>query len=196
MLLFDKFPEVMVNQMGDKLKQCVQQAAALACDGHPVIGKAEFTVLVMKFGNNKVVYDTVAFLDKKISKMIDFDQAKSSYVEEKSIFVELLMHFESDKDLIRNEKIELLQEAFEARLTQERARVTAAREAKSEPTVYKTEAEVLQLETCYMDALNQVAPRTDLKGLSALEYCTMCIYYDSQPYPNQFLERVGEGDHG
>ena len=31
-------------------------------------------------------------------------------------------------------------------------------------------------------------------GLTALEYGTMCLYYDSQPYPSQFLERVEEGD--
>ena len=68
-----------------------------------MIGKAEFTVIVMKFGNNRTVYDAVAFLDKKISKMIDFDQAKSSFIEEKSIFVDLLMHISSDKDLVKNE---------------------------------------------------------------------------------------------
>ena len=32
----------------------------------------------------------------------------------------------------------------------------------------------------------------DLSGLSALEFATMCIYYDSQPYPLQFLERMSE----
>ena len=30
-----------------------------------------------------------------------------------------------------------------------------------------------------LDALNAVAPEKDLKGLSPLEYCQMCIYYDS-----------------
>ena len=63
----------MVSQMGDKLREVVIQAAALACDSHPWIGKAEFTVLCMKFGNNRSVYETVNYLDKKLSKMIDFD---------------------------------------------------------------------------------------------------------------------------
>lgn len=74
MLLFEKYPEVMVNQMGDMIKKEVIKAAALACDSHEKIGKAEFTVLCMKFGNNKTVKDTIAFLEKKVGKMIDFDQ--------------------------------------------------------------------------------------------------------------------------
>ena len=73
MILFEKFPEVAINQMGDLLKKAVEDAAALACDSHPTVGKAEFTVLVMKFGNNKVVQEAVLYLEKKISKMIDFD---------------------------------------------------------------------------------------------------------------------------
>jgi len=73
MILFEKFPEVMLNQMGDKIKLAVQAAASLACDSHPVVGKAEFCVLVMKFGKNRVVKDALDYLDKKVSKMIDFD---------------------------------------------------------------------------------------------------------------------------
>ena len=69
-----------------------------------------------------------------------------------------------------------------------------ARESKPEPTVHKTEPDVFQLEKCYRDALEQVAPEMDLHGLSTIEYGTMCLYYDSQTYPNQFLERVEEGD--
>ena len=72
----------------------------------------------------------------------------------------------------------------------------AAREAKHEPTVFKTELEVLQIEKCYADALSSVAPNLSTKGLSALEYCTMCIYYDSQPYPAQFLITNEEENEG
>lgn len=73
MLLFTKFSEVMVSQLGDQLKQAIIDAAIQACDSHPWIGKAEFSVLCMKFGNNQLVTKTVQYLEKKISKMIDFD---------------------------------------------------------------------------------------------------------------------------
>ena len=39
-----------------------------------------------------------------------------------------------------------------------------------------------------------VAPDTDLKDMTALEYCSMCIYYDSQPYPGKFVERCQENE--
>ena len=41
-----------------------------------------------------------------------------------------------------------------------------------------------------MEALAEVAPEKDLRALSALEYCTMCIYYDSQTYPSAWTDRV------
>jgi hypothetical protein len=34
MLLFEKFPEVMVNQMGDLIRKAIISAATLACDSH------------------------------------------------------------------------------------------------------------------------------------------------------------------
>ena len=74
MLLFAKKPDVMISQMGDKIRQVIMETATLGCDSHPWIGKAEFTVLCMKFGNNRIVTETINYLDKKISKMIDFDQ--------------------------------------------------------------------------------------------------------------------------
>ena len=40
-----------------------------------------------------------------------------------------------------------------------------------------------------------VAPGKNLKGLSVIEYCTMCIYYDSQPYPSNFIaDAIEESD--
>ena len=77
----------------------------------------------MKFGNNKFVQDSVKFLDKKISKMIDFDQSKSSIIEEISDFVELVMHLPSDRALLRAGRLERFQKALDARLLQERERV-------------------------------------------------------------------------
>ena len=89
--------------MGDNLKKAIEKAAALACDSHPIIGKAQFTVLCMKFGNSKLVKDQIVFLEKKVSKMIDFDQKKSSFIEERSLFSKLISNMSSEKDLIRNE---------------------------------------------------------------------------------------------
>ena len=74
MFLFTKKPEVLVSQMGDKLKEVTMEMGVLACDSHLSIGKAEFSVLCMKFGNNKSVCETINYLDKKVSKVIDFDQ--------------------------------------------------------------------------------------------------------------------------
>ena len=77
----------------------------------------------MKFGNNRVVQDAIKFLDKKISKMIDFDQSKSSIIEEISDFVELVMHLPSDRALLRADRLERFQKALDARLLQEKERV-------------------------------------------------------------------------
>ena len=108
MLRFTKYPEATVNQMGDKLREAVREAAVLACDSHPTMGKAEFTVLCMKFGSNKVVADAEHFLEKKVSKMIDFDQQRGSLAERRSVFTELILHMESEADIIREQKLELL----------------------------------------------------------------------------------------
>lgn len=105
MLLFTKKPDVMVSQMGDKLQEVVMETAALACDSHPWIGKAEFTVLCMKFANNRHVSETVNYLDQKLSKMIDFDQQMSSFLEKKSVFTELIMHMQAENELICNAEV-------------------------------------------------------------------------------------------
>lgn len=179
--------------MGDRLKKTIMDAAVLACNSHTRIGKAEFSVLAMKFSNNRVVKDVIYYLDKKISKMIDFDQHKSSFIENKSPFTQMIMHCHKEDDLVRDHNICKLQRAIQANVDLENKRVSEARKAKTEATVYKTVAEVLQIEKCYSDALALVAPEKATLGFSALEYCTMCIYYDSQPYPVQFIEACMDG---
>ena len=89
------------------------------------------------------------------------------------------MHMRKESDLVRGMQLERLIQAIDENVKVERARVRAALKAKSEPTVKKTEPEILNLEACYVEALNAVAPEKDLKGLSPLEYCQMSIYYDS-----------------
>lgn len=149
MLLFDKFPEATVRQMGARLKQAVQQSAVLACISHPVARKADFVVYVMKFGNNRVVQDAIKYLDKKISKMIDFDQTKSSVLEETSIFVELVMHLPSDRALLRADQLEFFQKVLNARLMQEKDRIVNICKHRPEGSVHKVAEEVFQLEQCY-----------------------------------------------
>ena len=73
--------------------------------------------------------------------------------------------------------------SIDAKVDLEKKRAIVAREAKTETTVYKTEPEIVQLDKCYEEALAEVAPDVHTGGLTALEFCTMCIYYDSQPYP-------------
>ena len=101
----------------------------------------------------------------------------------------------SDKDILCDMKLEQLQRTIDDKILQEKKRSVSAREAKTSPTVYKIESEVVQIEKCYADALAEVAPGQDTMGLSALEYCTMCIYYDSQPYPIQFIEKIIEDEN-
>ena len=73
MLLFAKFSEAELNQLGNTLKAAIEESAVLACDSHPTIGKAEFSVLCMKFCNNQIVKKAMNYIDKKVGKMIDFD---------------------------------------------------------------------------------------------------------------------------
>ena len=105
----------------------------------------------------------------------------------------MIMHCQSEKDLVRDLNIRRLIEAIDANIERENKRIKEAREAKTEPTVFKTEPEVMQIEKCYADALASVEPSKSTLGFSALEYCTMCIYYDSQPYPVSFIEKCIDG---
>ena len=57
----------------------------------------------MKFGNSRIVKDSLSFLEKKVSKMIDFDQQKSSYIEERGIFADIIKNMSSESDLVKNE---------------------------------------------------------------------------------------------
>ena len=88
-----------------------------------------------------------------------------------------------ESDLVRNEKVGDLEAAISERIASEKARIAAARASStavdSAVYDYKTETEVFRLEQCYSEALDSVASNQDRKGLSAIEYCTMCIYYDS-----------------
>ena len=126
--------------------------------------------------------------------MVDFDQQKSNIVEQRSVFTELILNFSSERELVRDYKLELLEQAIEEKVEVEKNRVQAVRDANQDESVWKSEPEILQLEQCYVDALSVVAPEVDLKGLSALEYCTMCIYYDSQPYPNAWVDQIEEDE--
>jgi len=133
----------------------------------------------MKFGNNVMVKKTVEYLEKKISKLLDFDQNKSLFIERQSPFTELVLHLRSEEDLISGVQLETLINTIEQKVEIEKKRSIAAREAKTVRTEYKTELEIVQLDKCFEEALAEVAPGKDLGGLSSLEYCTMCIYYDS-----------------
>ena len=123
--------------MGDKLKEVTMEMGVLACDSHPSIGKAEFSVLCMKFGNNKSVCETINYLDKKVSKVIDFDQQMSDILETKSIFTELILHFQSDSQLIRGKELDLLEKHILLLIEAEKERVKAIREARTEHWVEK-----------------------------------------------------------
>ena len=112
----------------------------------------------MKFGNSQLIQDAVQYLEKKVSKLLDFDQNKSSMVERKSMFSELVMRVPRISALIRNEQIEELRKAVDDEIKQERIRIKQVRDAKTEVTVYKTEGEVLQIEQCYANALAKIAP--------------------------------------
>ena len=100
MLLFAKFAETELNQMGDTIKTALIEAASLACDSHIQIGKAEFAMLCTKFGKNKIVTKTLDYIDRKVGKMIDFDQNKSVYIEQASPFNEFIMRMRDENDLI------------------------------------------------------------------------------------------------
>ena len=117
--------------MGDRLKEVIMEMGVLACDSHPSIGKAEFSVLCMKFGNNKSVCDAINYLDKKVSKVIDFDQKMSDILEKKSIFTELILHFQSDSTLIRGEELDLLEKHILLLIETEKERIKALREIRT-----------------------------------------------------------------
>jgi len=65
----------------------------------------------------------------------------------------MVMHMDDEYGLVGGMQLERLIKTIDANFDAEKARAVAARNAKSEPTVYKTEPEIVQLEKCYADAL-------------------------------------------
>lgn len=48
--------------------------------------------------------------------MLDFDQAKGSMIEQRSPFLEILLHMTSEDDLIRDSQVEKLQIAIDDKI--------------------------------------------------------------------------------
>ena len=151
---------------------------------------SEFSLLCMKFSNNRVIENPLKFIEKLISKMFEFELSKAQVVDEKSIFNQMLNRFSSLSALITGSDVEKLKSLIHQNVKQELARVKEVR-ADSKNFIgsksgTKIQLEILKLEEAYRQAIQEVAPGKDLKGLSNVEYCSMCIFFDSQPFTDDF----------
>ena len=116
--------------------------------------------------------------------MFEFELAKTAFhIDKRSPFTQMVNRFDSLDQLVTGCKLSTLQKLIEEKLKEEHARVNAVR---ADPSNYtnskkwtKIPAEIIQLETIYREALHEVKADCDLKGLTVVEYCSMCIYYDS-----------------
>ena len=91
------------------------------------MGRAEFTLLIMKFANNKLIEDPLEFLEKLISKMFEYELAKVQYVDKKSPFNSMLSRFDKTDDLLCGNDVCNLQEQLDAKIEVELARVESIR---------------------------------------------------------------------
>ena len=73
MLRLDKTPEQGIEAAMEVYKIILQKEAALACDSDHQVGKAEYSLYLMKFANNKEIKAKLKFLERIIAQSIEFD---------------------------------------------------------------------------------------------------------------------------
>ena len=66
-LRLDKVSSEGINSIVDQFEKQVLNLAALACDSDPEVGKAEFSLYIMKFANNAEVKTSLKFLERMVS---------------------------------------------------------------------------------------------------------------------------------
>jgi len=81
----------------------IVQLAGLACDSDTEVGKAEFSLYMMKFANNKEVKKILHFLERMVSQTIEFDLTLRIRDERLCPFTSMINQFKNDDYLIRGE---------------------------------------------------------------------------------------------
>ena len=82
------------------LKEKITEIALITCFSDESVGLSEFTLLCMKFTNNRIIETPLKFIEKLISKMFEFELAKAQYTDQNSIFNSMLNRFNKIDDLV------------------------------------------------------------------------------------------------
>ena len=81
------------------------EIATITCYSDESVGRAEFTLLIMKFANNELIEDPLEFLEKLISKMFEYELAKANYVDKRSPFNSMLSKFTKADELLDGNEV-------------------------------------------------------------------------------------------
>ena len=158
----------------------------LSCDADKEVGKSEFVLYMMKFSTNRVLTTLIDQLDALIGQADVFNPIKRYRNDGDNIFHPMLQRIGADQ-LISGEPLIAIYHEIEAGLKAERRRVNQVRDARTsldigdDPHYSKSDDAVFQVEKVYAEVLAKA--KIDPKGLSALEYVSMCLYYNYEELP-------------
>lgn len=133
--------------------------AALACDSDEEVGKAEFSLYMMKFANNPEVKSILKFLEKMVSQAIEFDLTLRVRDERKVPFSQMINMFKNDDKILRGEALAKVLAALKEGMELERQRVNDFRSnmeifENKQSVFQKLPEEVFRLEHVYKEALD------------------------------------------
>jgi hypothetical protein len=98
--------------------------AAIACDSDEEVGKAEFSLYMMKFANNPEVKSILKFLEKMVSQAIEFDLTLRVRDERICPFTSLINRFKNDDEVIKGDTLAKVLAVLKEGLESEQRRVS------------------------------------------------------------------------
>ena len=105
----------------------------MAVESNPKCTKGEFTMLMMKFSANKWIENLIEQMDIKISKLLDFEFTRHQVLENRSLFKDLVIRFDTTENFITGDKLNFVNSLLELKLENELERV---RQVKSNSDNY------------------------------------------------------------
>ena len=102
---FNKNPEVILAIYLRGIKRELGRIAILVVDSDDEVGRAEFSLLCLKFQSNPIIRDRVNYLDRLISKATDFDVLSSQHLDKCGPFDSMINKFERLDQLIRGTNV-------------------------------------------------------------------------------------------
>lgn len=95
----------------------------LACESDHEVGKAEYSLYLMKFANNKDLKDQLKFIERMIAQSIEFDLTVRLRDETFCPFTEMINKFPHEDTILKDHKLEQVVEAANENIEIEMKRI-------------------------------------------------------------------------